>query len=161
MTTQTEFDFDDESICDICYNQRPIDMMTNCCDENDVRVCECKISICRRCADNMTLKCPSCRIKFYKFTYSDKAKKKYYSDEAIQVVSHQPSLSNLRVVNNQPSLSNLRVVSHQPSLSNLRVGEDVLRRQNEWIYELITRNNTYPDIVEYLRIFENNELTRR
>lgn len=62
--------------CDICYNERPTDMMMRCCNNQNVRVCECNVSICRRCADSMSLKCPTCRSKCNKFTYVDEAKNK-------------------------------------------------------------------------------------
>lgn len=59
--------------CDICYNERPKDMMVKCCNTSNIRVCECNVSICRRCADSMMLKCPTCRTKCDKFVYADEA----------------------------------------------------------------------------------------
>jgi len=66
----------DNLTCDICYNDRPKDMMIKCCDKNNIKVCECNVSICRRCSDSMTLKCPTCRTKCAKFVYVDEAKDK-------------------------------------------------------------------------------------
>jgi hypothetical protein len=62
--------------CDICYEERQEDMMVRCCDRNDVRVCSCNVSICRRCADKMELRCPTCRKRCFKYTYIDEVKEK-------------------------------------------------------------------------------------
>jgi hypothetical protein len=59
------------STCDICYNEREKDMMVKCCDKNKFRVCECNVSICRRCADHMNKTCPTCRKIFDMFIYED------------------------------------------------------------------------------------------
>lgn len=61
------------SECNICYNERPKDMMVKCCNKHNTKVCDCNVSICRRCADSMELKCPTCRTKCNKFTYADEA----------------------------------------------------------------------------------------
>lgn len=84
--------------CDICFNERPNDMIVKCCDKNNIRVCECNISICRRCADKMNKNCPTCRHKFHAFIYADEAKVK--SNEA-----------KVRIENN---------------LTRFRIGEDVV-----------------------------------
>lgn len=58
--------------CDICYTERNNDMFVTPCDCDNVKICKCEISICRRCSDSMELKCPCCRTKCFSFVYLDK-----------------------------------------------------------------------------------------
>ena len=61
--------------CDICYTERNNDMFVTPCDCDNVKICKCEISICRRCSDSMELKCPCCRTECFSFVYLDKVAK--------------------------------------------------------------------------------------
>lgn len=95
----------DNLTCDICYNDRPRDMMIKCCDKKNIKVCECNVSICRRCADNMTLKCPTCRTKCDKFVYADEA-----IDKPIKVKKTKDNTTQ----------------RERPDLSRFIIGQDIL-----------------------------------
>jgi len=63
--------------CNICFNERPTDLMVKLINFNYTPCCCCNINICVRCA--MTLqerkyqdrKCPICRIKYFKYSFCD------------------------------------------------------------------------------------------
>ena len=78
--------------CDICYTPRPTDIMVKLCNESNVRVCNCNISICRKCADKMQQKsCPTCRKSFEQFVYLDEL-----TNNKIISLSIQPSYITLQ-----------------------------------------------------------------
>jgi hypothetical protein len=78
--------------CDICYNERPTDIMVKLCNETKIKVCNCNISICRKCADKMQQKsCPTCRKTFNQFVYTDEV-----SDSKLLTLSKQPSFLTLQ-----------------------------------------------------------------
>ena len=71
--------------CNICYSERPTDMMVKLCNKNKVTVCNCTISICRICSDQMQQKsCPTCRTNFNQVVNLHEATEKNISISSIQ-----------------------------------------------------------------------------
>lgn len=63
--------------CDICFNERPMDLMVKLINFNYTPCCCCNINICVRCAMSLQerkyqdRKCPICRIKYFKYAFCD------------------------------------------------------------------------------------------
>ena len=70
----------DKFECNICYSERPTDIMVKLCYKNKVKVCNCIISICRICSDKIQQKsCPTCRTNFNQVVYLDEVTEKNIS----------------------------------------------------------------------------------
>lgn len=74
MTTIENYD---SITCNICFNERPTDLMVKLIKINNTPCCCCNINICIRCAmilqerKYQDRKCPICRINYFKYAFCD------------------------------------------------------------------------------------------